>query len=379
MISFQAKSKMAKVKNIKKQTKLFLAGFIFSILLTGCGDKIELSQFPLNNDPGTIGDTTYIPITPIITGFNEPADIYFGYDQQIYVADKNNNRIVQLNLAGAVVSYSNFILRPKKITQDRNYDLLVIGAVIDTIPPNILDTVDAVFRFKLQPNGGTMTGVNPTIAFKSNQPTPIPGDHGNFTGISTYQDNYYVVTRSGSNNSSQIDPDNAIFRINRFDNTQPVPERLSGFEVEGQGLLSLQGISGIATFTSSNRDIIYIQNSSNAAFKIQWCIYDEIENIYTAKYEPGSGVDLLRNGLLIEPADITLDQFNNIYVVDAFKDSLYKFNSLGKLKSESFGGSGSSPSQFSAPLGVAFFNKTLYICDTGNNRILRFILSTDIN
>lgn len=369
--------------NFKNTTKLLIAIVFtaFAVLFNACADAddVNLADYPINVDPGTIGDTTYIPITPIITGFNEPVDIHFGYDQQLYVADKNNDRIVQLNLAGGIVSTSNFILRPKKITQDRNFDLLVIASVIDTIPPNVLDTVDVVYRFKLQPNGGTLTGVVPTVAFRSNQPTPIPGDHGNFTGIATFQDNYYLITRSGNNNSSPIDPDNAIFRINRFDNTQPVPERLSGFEVEGQGLLSLQNISGIATFTYSNTDLIYIQKSSNVAFKVQWCIYNDIDEIYTAKFEPSSGVDLLRNGLLSEPADITLDQLNNIYVIDSFKDSLYKFNSLGKLRSESFGGEGISPSQFNNPLGVAFFDKTLFICDTGNNRILRFILSTDNN
>lgn len=366
--------------NIKSFVKFSII-ILFAIFITACADDelVKLENYPINIDPGTIGDTTYIPVTPIITGFNEPTDIYFGYDQQLYVADKNNDRIVQLNLAGGVVSYSNFVLRPRKITQDRNFDLLVIASVIDTIPPNILDTVDVVYRYKLQPNGGTLSGVVPTIAFKSNQPTPIPGDHGNFTGITTFQDNYYVVTRSGQNNSSPIDPDNAIFRINRFDNTNPVPERLSGFEVEGQGLMSLQGISGITTFNYNNTDFIYIQKSSNAAFKVQWCVYNDVDEIYEPKYEPASGVDLLRNGLLGEPADITLDQFNNIYIIDSYKDSLYKFNSLGKLKSESFGGEGISPTQFNNPLGVAFFNKTLYICDTGNNRILRFILSTDNN
>lgn len=369
--------KIINIKNLLKLSLLLSLTFIYF----ACADDelVDLSEYPINVDPGTIGDTTYIPVTPVITGFNEPVDIHFGYDQQLYIADKNNDRIVQLNLAGGVVSYSNFILKPKKITQDRNFDLLVIASVIDTIPPNLLDTVDVVYRFKLQQNGGILAGVVPTIAFRSNQPTPVPGDHGNFTGIAAFQDNYYLVTRSGQNNSSPIDPDNAIFRINRFDNTNPVPQRLSGFEVEGQGLLSLQGISGITTFTYNNTDLIYIQKSSNAAFKVQWCIYDDIDEIYTAKFEPSSGVDLLRNGLMTEPADITLDQFNNIYVIDSYKDSLYKFNSLGRLKSESFGGRGSSPSQFSNPLGVAFFNKTLYICDTGNNRILRFILSTDTN
>lgn len=366
---------------LDRNIKSFLAVLLISITLGGCAeeDKIDLSQFPINVDPGTIGDTIYIPVTPVITGFNEPSDIHFGYDQQIYVADKNNNRIVQLNLAGGIVSYSNFILRPKKVSQDRNFDLLVIATVIDTIPPNILDSVDVVYRFKLQPNGGILSGVVPTIAFRSNQPTPIPGDHGNFTGIATFQDNYYLVSRSGPNNSSPIDPDNAIFRIDRFDNTNPVPERLPGFEAEGQGLLSLQEISGITAFSYNNVDLIYLQKSTNAAFKVQWCLYDEIEGTYLPKFSPSSNVDLLRNGLLIEPADITLDQFNNIYVIDSYKDSLYKFNSLGVLKSESFGGEGASTSQFSNPLGVAFFNKTLYICDTGNNRILRFILSTDIN
>lgn len=375
------KIKMYYIQSIIKSFFSVLLLSSLAIFFSACADdeNVKLSDYPINIDPGTIGDTTYIPITPVITGFNEPVDIHFGYDQQLYVADKNNDRIVQLDLAGGIVSYSNFILRPKKITQDRNFDLLVIASVIDTIPPNLLDTVDVVYRFKLQPNGGTLNGVVPTIAFRSNQPTPIPGDHGNFTGISTFQDNYYLVTRSGNNNSSPIDPDNAIFRIDRFDNTIPVPERLSGFEVEGQGLLSLQQISGITTFTYNNADLIYIQKSSNAAFKVQWCLYDDIEGIYTAKFEPSSGVDLLRNGLLTEPADITLDQFNNIFIVDSYKDSLYKFNSLGKLKSESFGGEGISPTQFSNPLGVAFFNRTLYICDTGNNRILRFILSTDNN
>jgi hypothetical protein len=352
-----------------------IAAFIFS----SCGEKINLSDFPINQEPGIIGDTVYIPVSVPLTGFSEPFDIFVGHEQLIYIADKNNNRVVQMDLSGAILGYSNFILKPKKITQDRNYDLLVIGSVIDTIPPNILDTVDAVFRFRLQPNGGMLPGVNPSITFKSNQPTPIPGDHGNFTSLAAFKDNYYLVTRSGPNNSSPIDPDNAIFRINKYDNTLPVPERLSGFLVDGQGLLSIQEISGITTFTYNNTDLIYVLTSSNVAFKIQWCIYDEVEGVYLPKFEPGSNVDLLRNGLVIEPRDITLDQFNNIYIVDSYKDSLYKFNSLGKLKPESFGGEGSNLTQFSSPMGVAFFNKTLFICDTGNNRILRFILSTDIN
>jgi hypothetical protein len=242
---------------------ILIFSFLTAILLYSCGEQLDLSQFPINQTPGVIGDTVYIPQTPGFTGFNQPSDIFIGNEPLIYIADRLNNRIVQLDLAGGLISYSIPILRPKKITQDRNYDLLVLASIIDTIPPNILDTVDVVYRFKLINNSGVLSGVQPTIAFKSNQATPIPGSHGKFTGISAFQDNYYLVGRSGPNNSSPIDPDNAIFKINRHDNTLPVPTRLPGFEVLGQGLLSLQNISSIVTFINNNTDFIYTQKYSD--------------------------------------------------------------------------------------------------------------------
>jgi hypothetical protein len=358
---------------------ILIFSFLTVMLFAGCGEQLDLSQFPINQNPGIIGDTVYIPQTPSFTGFNAPSDIFIGNEPLVYIADRLNDRIVQLDLAGGLISYSVPVLRPKKITQDRNYDLLVLASVIDTIPPNILDTVDVVYRFRLRNNNGVLSGVQPTIAFKSNQATPIPGDHGNFTGISTFQDNYYLVSRSGVNNASPIDPDNAIFKINKYDNTLPVPVRLPGFEVLGQGLLSLQNISAIVTFKNNNTDFIYTQKYADQVFKVQWVTYDNSEQTYIPKFTPENNVDILRNGLFTQPEDVTVDEQNNIYVIDAAKDSLYKFSAAGKLRTESFGGHGVSQVQFSGPLGVAFFNKTLYICDTGNNRILRFLLSTDIN
>ncbi len=363
--------------------KKYYLGFILSasaLLFSACAnDQLDLSQFPINQPPGKIGDTVYIPITPALTGYSRPSDILIGYEPLMYIADKENNRVVQLDISGAIIGASNFILKPKKIAQDRNYDLLVIGSVIDTIPPHTLDTVDAVFRLKLRDNGGHISGVAPRIVFKSNQPTPIPGNHGKLTGISTFFDNYYLILRSGPNNSNFIDPDNAIFKVDKYDNTVPVPDRLPGFQVEGQGLLSLLSASSVTTFNFNATDFIYTQTASNVAFKVQWCTWDDIDGTYLPKFTPENGVDLLRPGLVTSPEDVTIDQYNNIFVVDSQKDSVYKFNSLGRLLHESFGGPGSGLSQFSSPMGVAFFDKTLYVCDTENDRVLRFILSTDIH
>jgi hypothetical protein len=62
-----------------------------------------------------------------------------------------------------------------------------------------------------------------------------------------------------------------------------------------------------------------------------------------------------------------------MFIVDAQKDSVFVFNSSGD-EAQSFGGA----SMFNGPMGVAFYDRTLYIADTKNNRILRFILSTNI-
>ena len=74
-----------------------------------------------------------------------------------------------------------------------------------------------------------------------------------------------------------------------------------------------------------------------------------------------------------QPEGSAIDNFGNIYIADAGKDSVYKFNTFGD-ELESFGG----PDIFNQPHGVAHFNNTLYVADTGNNRILRFSLSTDL-
>jgi sugar lactone lactonase YvrE len=72
-----------------------------------------------------------------------------------------------------------------------------------------------------------------------------------------------------------------------------------------------------------------------------------------------------------------VDTEGNIYVVDAGLDYLFKFSVAGE-EQQSFGGTGSGEKQFKQPSGVGFFDKTLYVADTGNNRIVRFKLSIDI-
>ncbi len=73
----------------------------FAIYFAGCyGEQVDLSQFPINNPPGRIGDTVYIPVSPVLTGYHNPIDIYVGNEPMIYVADHGHNRFSQLDISG---------------------------------------------------------------------------------------------------------------------------------------------------------------------------------------------------------------------------------------------------------------------------------------
>ena len=82
----------------------FISTLFFSVtvlFLSGCGDKTDLSTFPITNNGNiNISDTIYIQQYPIWSGFNKPEAVFAGNDQLIYVADTKNNSIVQMDVAG---------------------------------------------------------------------------------------------------------------------------------------------------------------------------------------------------------------------------------------------------------------------------------------
>ena len=94
------------------------------------------------------------------------------------------------------------------------------------------------------------------------------------------------------------------------------------------------------------------------------------------------------------PRGVTIagDGSNFIFVTDAARDSVYLFTLNGlegvqpppgysskKNIKVSFGGRGSGAKQFRNPGAVTYYGQTLYVCDAGNGRILRFKLSTEFD
>lgn len=359
---------MTKLMNITKVLIL-----VSAVWLSGCGEKLDLSQFPINGGGGgNISDTLYVQIFPEWTGYNNPRDVIIGNEPLIYIADTDNNRIVQLDIGGGFVSTVD-VLRPIRLAMDNNLDIL---AICDSITP-LNDTINVVYRYRLF-DGGGLIGQSPRVTFiTSAQATPISSRRRKFTGVATFPDNSVIISRVGPDNSSLIDPDNSLLKVtgrNTITSVQPY----SGFQTTGNGIFSIEKTSSVITFRANPTDFILTRNTTDFGFKVEWFEFDQVNGSYNPKYLPETNADIVRIQLGT-PQKSAVDDNNNVYVIDSARDSLYKFNNLGALRSESFGGTGSGENQFSNPFGVAVFNRVVYIADTGNGRIVRYKLSTDLN
>jgi sugar lactone lactonase YvrE len=76
--------------------------------------------------------------------------------------------------------------------------------------------------------------------------------------------------------------------------------------------------------------------------------------------------------LSVVPTAISIDQYDNVYIIDKTDQTVKKFSNEGVLKLK-FGGSGTQKGEFQYPLGLDVNNKgDIFVTDTGNNRIQVF-------
>lgn len=360
--------------NSKRMIKMKIGYLILPILFflfSGCGDTLDLSLFPITNNGNiNISDTIYILQSPEWGGFNKPEAVFAGNDQIIYVADTKNNRLVQMVFSGAKYGfyYFNSSVFPKKIAQDGNFDLLVI---CDSV--TVQDTTSIVFRFKVVQGGGVLNQNTRAIRLLTSlKPTPSTNKYRKFTGISTYPDNSFIISRTGPEDPLNIDPGNALLKVNGIDSVLQVTV-LNGFQTSGNSFYSIENVSSMLTIKNSSTDFIISRSSQDTSKlnKVIYFIYNSTNGTYDPKYT--STTQDIVNVKFGAPDAIVMDYNYSIYVIDSYRSHLYKFNSSGKLLKESFGDS----TIFKHPKGITYYNKVIYIADTGNDRILRYKLSTD--
>ncbi|MBU0473339.1 MAG: hypothetical protein KKF62_04180 [Bacteroidetes bacterium] len=358
---------------MKKTTNILFIIFA-SLLLTNCVDKFVAPD----NSPSTnqvISDTLYIQKTPVWTGFNRPQDILIGKDNFIYIADTDNNRIVLLNLAGHVVGERQ-IKKPVALAQDFQFNIIVC-AQFDTLINGSTINYSAVYKLDMVAGNhhienAPITRLLPKTSFDFLRPDR------EYTGVTSFYDNGFLIARKGPSNATLIDPDNSILLYRKAivngSKIDTLISRVPLLEPLGTGLMSANKISSLNSFSGNKYDIIITLIGENS-FKTQVLEYIQSEDFsgYRNKLAPFV-TSMMTVAKFEQPEGTCLDIFDNIFVADAAKDSIFKFNSFGD-EMESFGG----PDVFNSPHAVAYFDKTLYVVDTDNNRILRFVLSTDID
>ncbi len=348
---------------LMKMTSICTA-VIFYLFLFACGGE----KFPLpqqSGDSGTtaVNDTTYLQLSPVWSAetnynFAQPKDILVGREPLIYIADSGNNRILMLDLAGNILGASQTIENPVGLTQDSKLNLLI---VTDS---------NKIYRLNLVAHNHDIATITPELVFEE-----VDNPDRRYTGIAAALTSLqgksvirYYVTASGNqkrDNQVLIFPED--FNVN-------VPDAVN-LEPEGLGIQSASDPSGITTLRDFNIDFIFCMMGQNS-FKVQWITGGEFG--FIPRLNPADGnFDIFQPGKFSSPEDVTVDNEGSIYVIDAELNHLFKFSATGK-ELQSFGEAGNGDREFSSPNGVAIFNKTLYIADTGNNRIVRFKLSTDV-
>jgi len=359
--------------------------------------------------PNQVG---YVPVQPFWNYFNQPVDVFVGYDEMIYVVDADGLKILDQK---GTLQRTVFIDGATDVTQDRRLHTYVTARV-NRVVSGVMYNLPAVFHLS---NTSVADGplfidtiVHPFSDVSRNN-TVFRGaadEAVRFTGLATLADNTLYVSRTGPTNdpASLSRPDNAVLFFDESGNNIGFTFGASATVSNLKSVLQPEAIASFAappqalSGVSASRDLLVAQGSPAAEFKVLWL---------KETFDPDAGSVFGENAALAQadltkadrflympnrfslPADVyaATDGTGYIFVVDSEKDSLYQFTRLGqegvnppansgitKQIIASFGGLGSGPFNFSAPSGVCYFKKTVYVADKNNNRICRYKLSTDV-
>lgn len=348
---------------------------VLGLVVLGCQKKPPL----LEAIPESTFDTAYVQLTPPFGGFTKPEDVLIGNDQLLYVADtegEGSGRIVMMNRAGQIMS-TRRMLRPVSVAQDSRLDLLVGGQIVAANG----DSVGALFRIHLVDAQHRLEVARiDTIRRELSRPAR------RFPGITVFGDNSYLVVRDGPDNSSFIDPDALVLQFDRNDRfITPVASLTTR---SGSGITDIFRPTAITSFAGSRDFVLTQQQVVNqqtvVSYAVLWMTYQSTPEFegWLPRFDPARTEDRLRDFITkryVRPEAVAIDRTRrDIFVADAALDSIFKYNSRGTFKAESFGRHKSDGAML-RPTGLAYFERVLYVLDGDRGEILRFRLTTDVD
>jgi hypothetical protein len=393
-----------------------LAASLF-VVLAGCrsfwGEPTDLSfiEVPPIND-NTDG---YVPILPPIDGLSDPVDVAAGFDDLIYVVDRGTEEIIAYDQAGRrMASYR--LPGVKAVAQDRRLNLLALTET-DTLIGDSRFRLDAVVRLR-QYNDGVYNLSTARVVRKIVHPfyfkvAAASSDADiRFHSIAVYADNSYLVSRSGPRNQTNQfgGPDNNVLLFNANDQFLGPATVATSQGIDRSFFRSPFGLTTFAqpplppsNTVSTSTDFAVSLLDTNLTLQVLLLrgVQSDQGLEFNVRTDLITSDPSRADGFLYQPRRFTRPmglaaQFgkagvNYIFVVDQARDSVYQFSATGlegvaplpsasttKYNKVSFGGRGTGPTQFNGPTAVASQNNTLYVCDRGNKRVVRFRLARDL-
>jgi hypothetical protein len=377
--------------------KLLTVLFIIVIatgLISSCGEKIELpTETPFQ---GNLGDTLYLQLNPPWDAphgydFNAPTAIYFGQDTYLYVADTGNDRIIQMDAAGTIHNIIP-VENPISISQDELMRLLVVTGD------------NKVYKIPMGPGGNMQPYVAYDRDYRSDSLQSVKDinmidetdEFVSITDLPTIDKSYFVAVRSSDpaiNNGRVLwfygSGADSVNCDSLFDPmfTNLVEDTLFNPVVPtGNGITSTIAPNFIYSYESGGLvHLIVCQDSGSYPvhdMTMIWQVWNQ-HWVFTYTHFPGEG-DILIGDLYDRPCGATVDAERNLYIVDSGPDRScggFKFSGGGEFL-KTFCQPDSMDNVFNNPAGITYDiygeRRTVFFADTGNNRILRFKLSTDL-
>lgn len=420
-------------------TVLFL-----SLLITGCSDIFGSKQNSTTDeifeegriDP-TLEDTDgYSALTPFWGDFDNPTDVFVGFDGFVYVTDAVG--VHALDRADLAPRRTIEIPGATSVTQDRLLNLYVVGrydTMITQLPGERGETVfnlPAVYKIKnlngageiifqdtlIHPFDDASRSTTASQRFRLDQSRADNEENVEFTGVAVLRNNDIYVSRRGPRNVTELQaPDNTVLEFapivqdgqrtakmrntNQFRAVNPnTPSLTSGIRIND---ITTYINPPQRDFFPDNRNFILAQGAQDRQITFRVVQVNVVETPDGTEFQPNQQF-LIRNeeeadGFLYEenkfdnPMGIAIagDQTGYIFVIDQEQNKLFQFKPNGQEGIDpppaavdrsrnltvSFGEFGSGPRQFNSPSGVAYDRRIVYVADTGNNRISRFRLTTD--
>ncbi len=353
------------------------------LIITGCKNvKIGLPTVP-NTGLGNVGKEVYVQLLPVWDAefgvvMNQPSDIILGLDNLIYVCDTGNNRIIMLDILGAVQGVSQPVENPLAITQDNLLNLLIVNGT------------NKVYKIDLVSHNHRIGQAPVEVVHEYSQNSSLV-----YRGITAYfyegRHRAYAAAVDADDSTYGDIIDFEFFEKNAVENQLIRRGPLPLFR-EGQGLFVVKQPTTVQSQRYGRLDFLFGHVGENN-FKVQGvAAFGSGQELTLGPNTAYINNDLYTVGGFLHPIDIEVDNSGFIFVLDQRSDTghpynVYRYNPAGKLL-QSFGGeelfgNDSDLKPLNNPSGIAVtlggVDPTVYICDSGNNRILLFRLNTELD